>query len=402
MTGTTNTSSGNYDGTIKVAGNDFVNSAGQILHLVGINNMNMVACPNNTADDPSAVAHVALIAVWKANVVRIPMDEDCWLGINGAVNSGATYQTTILNYVTALHNNNMYAILCLCGVAPSTIQSTIYPVEMLPDSDHSPAFWSSVAAAFKNDPGVIFDVYGEPNGLGGTAGWNCWISGGDSCGLDSTHSIGYRSSGAQTLINDIRAAGATTQPILVAGLNYAEDMSRWLEFKPTDPSNSIAASYHIYDTYGCAPSCYTGVLLPILAANYPVVTSEFGEFDCAGGFVTPYMNWADQNNVQYLAWAWNKFSCTRGPSLLSDYDGTTTAYGAAIKTHLQAIAPRPARRYSLVRALFRVPSLAKKWLHAHSTRHSAAVAMLKSVVDVLSISQWLGDAGLNAAKPIRE
>lgn len=49
----------------------------------------------------------------------------------------------------------------------------------------------------------------------------------------------------------------------------------------------------------------------------------------------------------------------------------------------------------LGRARSRVPSLAKKRLHPHSMRHSAAVALLKSGVDLSSISQWLGHASLN-------
>jgi integrase/recombinase XerD len=49
----------------------------------------------------------------------------------------------------------------------------------------------------------------------------------------------------------------------------------------------------------------------------------------------------------------------------------------------------------LRRARARVPNLAKKRLHPHSMRHSAAVAMLKSGVDLSSISQWLGHASLN-------
>jgi site-specific recombinase XerD len=38
------------------------------------------------------------------------------------------------------------------------------------------------------------------------------------------------------------------------------------------------------------------------------------------------------------------------------------------------------------------PSLAGKRLHPHSMRHSTAVHLLKSGVDLVSISQWLGHA----------
>ena len=41
------------------------------------------------------------------------------------------------------------------------------------------------------------------------------------------------------------------------------------------------------------------------------------------------------------------------------------------------------------------PSLKSKKLHPHSIRHSTAVALLKSGVDFVTISQWLGHAGLN-------
>jgi site-specific recombinase XerD len=46
----------------------------------------------------------------------------------------------------------------------------------------------------------------------------------------------------------------------------------------------------------------------------------------------------------------------------------------------------------LDRARLDVPTLAHKRLHPHSMRHSAAVALLKSGVDLSTISQWLGHA----------
>jgi integrase/recombinase XerD len=49
----------------------------------------------------------------------------------------------------------------------------------------------------------------------------------------------------------------------------------------------------------------------------------------------------------------------------------------------------------LARARSRVPGLVKKRLHPHSMRHSAAIALLKSGVDLSSISQWLGHASLS-------
>ena len=52
---------------------------------------------SNTPAEDAATA--AAIASWQMNAVRIPLNEDCWLGINGApaAYSGANYQTAIEN-----------------------------------------------------------------------------------------------------------------------------------------------------------------------------------------------------------------------------------------------------------------------------------------------------------------
>jgi site-specific recombinase XerD len=41
-----------------------------------------------------------------------------------------------------------------------------------------------------------------------------------------------------------------------------------------------------------------------------------------------------------------------------------------------------------------MPTLATKRLHPHSMRHSTAVHLLRSGVDIVTISQWLGDASV--------
>jgi site-specific recombinase XerD len=56
-------------------------------------------------------------------------------------------------------------------------------------------------------------------------------------------------------------------------------------------------------------------------------------------------------------------------------------------------------RYILARQCERArsvcPALAKKRLHPHSMRHSTAVYLLKSGVDLVTVSQWLGHASIN-------
>ena len=47
------------------------------------------------------------------------------------------------------------------------------------------------------------------------------------------------------------------------------------------------------------------------------------------------------------------------------------------------------------RAQATTPSLVGKKLHPHSMRHSTAIYLLKSGVDLVSISHWLGHANIN-------
>jgi len=70
-----------------------------------------------------------------------------------------------------------------------------------------------------------------------------------------------------------------------------------------------------------------------IAKKVPVVFGELGERDCAAVFVTPVMDWADQQGWSYLGWSWNTASCSTFPALISNYDGTPTAFGLGFRTH---------------------------------------------------------------------
>ena len=84
---------------------------------------------------------------------------------------------------------------------------------------------------------------------------------------------------------------------------------------------------------------YWDNVIATIAKQMPVVTSEFGEKDCRTSFVNQYMNWANQHNVSYLAWAWwTPTDCT-ALGLLADWKGTPSAYGQAFYDHFRATNP---------------------------------------------------------------
>jgi hypothetical protein len=272
---------------------------------------------------PPPQSFVDDIVAWHANAVRIPLNEDCWLAINGApaTYSGSAYQTAIEQYVALLRKNGLYVIVDLHWNAGGTDQAM--GQQAMADSDHAPAFWTGVATAFKGDSGVIFDLYNEPHDVT----WSCWRDGGCQTG-------GWTVAGMQALVDAVRGTGATNV-VMAGGVAYAGDLTQWLANKPSDPTGNLAASFHTYNFTGCPDAtCWSSQLEPV-AAQVPVITGELGENDCAAGYIDAYMPWADANGVSYLGWAWNaEFSCGDGPSLLTDWNGTPSTYGTGLKTHL--------------------------------------------------------------------
>jgi endoglucanase len=341
---------------ISISGNHFVNQDGQTITLHGVDEESTeYACYDGYAysSGPLDATDAAAIASWHANAVRVPLNEDCWLGINGepAYGSQAGYQQAIEDYVQDLNADGIYAILDLHWSADGTQQSD--GQREMPDG-HSQAFWASVATTFESDPAVLFDIFNEPEGNDDNGGfpvnWSCWENGGCTVPNNSDDSDAeanpptYTATGMQALVTAIRNTGAT-QPIMIGGLNYANDLTGWLANEPTDPDNQLAASFHNYQGENCqAESCWSSQIAPV-AAVVPVVTGEFDE-DCPVSPTDPdfdnqYMDWADQNGVSYLAWGWvapDTAEPCMGQFLITDSsDDPANPNGVDLQDHLAAL-----------------------------------------------------------------
>jgi Cellulase (glycosyl hydrolase family 5) len=337
---------------LRVRGNELVDGPGRghVVQLRGVNRSGLeYACiqgwgffdsPHpDRVDDP---AMIAAMLSWDIDVVRVPLNEDCWLGLGGTAatgRGGAPYRKIVTAYVRALNAAHLYVILDLHWAAPGQTKAT----QQLPmaDADHAPAFWRSVAATFRRNHTLLFDLYNEPYGIG----WGCWLHG---CQIPATGGApAYRAAGMQALVNAVRSVGAT-QPLLLGGLKYSGDLSGWTAHAPHDPSHQLVAAEH---NYGTLSPCTAGCLSAILATHrgHPVVFGELGETDCAQGYIDQMMRFADAHGIGYLGWSWNATSpggptCAGGPSLISSYNGTPTPFGYGLRNHLRKLGParRPA------------------------------------------------------------
>src|SRR3954447_15861695 len=101
---------------LMVTGNRITDASGTPVMLRGVNRSGTeYACQQGWGifDGDSDLASVQAIASWRVNYVRVLINEDCWLNINGIdpLYAGANYQNAITGYVNLLNANGIYVEL---------------------------------------------------------------------------------------------------------------------------------------------------------------------------------------------------------------------------------------------------------------------------------------------------
>lgn len=297
----------------------------------------------STLDAMSASDQVAVeakaIAAWGVNTVRLPLNQDCWLGTRGAPVSDefeertvTMYRDRVREFVNALNDEDIVVVLDLHS--RKRIATPEFGNLAMPDSQ-SLAFWRSVASDYQHNPSVMFDAFNEPYSRYGPTDklvfdltWACWRDGGCAAPVEddqtaTTGRVTYPVQGMAAVVAAIRDAGAE-QPVLLGGLDYANDLSHWLEFAPDD--DQLVAAFHSYDFKACStPACWDSVLAP-LADSVPVITSELGATDPLAGYVSDYLDWADDHNIGVLFWVWADHP-SDPMALVTDQTGAPTPYG---------------------------------------------------------------------------
>ncbi len=318
---------------ITVSGNQLMQN-GQPVRLIGVDMSNsQYYCLGHNAQPfgmPADSASITALASWHVNAVRIMLNQQCWLGLDGEphATTSTNYRESIEKFVAMLNSAHIETILALYSNFPLTYaakgnHSKLKAMPMA-DASHSKALWTSVATAFRNYSGVMFDLYNEPQEIS----WACWKNG---CTIGGQLYVGM-----QQLIDTVRQAGAG-QPLLLGGVDFSNNLSEWLAYEPTDQLHQLIASVHIYASTTCSiVSCWNKEVAPV-TRHVPVVTGEFGAAGCSTTLMKQYMKWADKHAVSYLAWAWSPGPCTTIGPLLTSYSGTATPYGSVFQSHLVAL-----------------------------------------------------------------
>jgi endoglucanase len=283
--------------------------------------------------------------VWHANVVRLPLNQDCWIQDANNRAYDPSYSAVVDEQVMWAKKYNMDVILDLhwsdrgdYAVGYNCVQASNSNCQQDMADAHSVIFWQQVAARYKNEPQVIFELYNEPK-IGGympsTTNWDTWLNGGTSSSF-AVH-------GMQELYTAVRNAGANNL-VIVGGLAWSFDLSGV-------SSHAVAGTDIIYNThvYNQNPASTWFAKFGSLAAMYPIIATEFGDHSgsCSTGVVTDFTNYAKGNAVggsnapgNKLSWtAWAFYvpatPCTF-PALVNNDWVTPNAMGQVVQNALIA------------------------------------------------------------------
>jgi endoglucanase len=331
---------------LHVSGNALLDARGRRVHFHGVNRSGTeYACVQGWGifDGPSDAASAKAIASWHVNGVRLPLNEQCWLGINGVKPeyAGPRYREAIVRYVDLLNRYGIYVELSLMWAAPGAYQATYQSGG--PDADHAPAFWASLAKTFRHNANVILAPWGET-----IVDANCFLNGGVCEATFGPDNRPYQIAGMQQAVDVMRRAGYRGV-IAIPGIDYANDLSEWLSHRPRDPLNQLVAEAHVYAFNTCGTvACFQSTLEPI-ARRVPMIFGELGDLsegkNCGSRYISQFADWADEHDVGYLTWTWDTWgNCM---ALISDYSGKPfSPYGKWVKRRYAATrsAARPIPR----------------------------------------------------------
>ena len=378
--GSDNNGAGSPAPSVRVHGNQLIDANGNILQLRGVDVSGLEFAHINGQPQPDGWGNqkpnLSAIAAWKANALRVPLNEASYLGYtcydppSGSAHKpdpSGEYKLIVKQIVKDATARGWYVILDLHKNAPNgTVSGKLVPIapqssaqNEMADEDHSLAFWTALATDFKGYPNVIFDLFNEPHldnfippsGVSsGNFAWNILRDGGIGkifYGANTTFTQNWKSAGMQAMVNAVRATGATNV-LMTAGISWSQDNSQWVQFAPHDPLKQLALSWHAYPKFGAkfgTPDYNLPGFAPgyswaqaVFDAGYPIIIGETGDQSSDGTTSAPFLagllSWADQRNVSVIAWGWNAWGAGSA-DLIKDAAGTPTdGEGVAFKNWL--------------------------------------------------------------------
>lgn len=195
----------------------------------------------------------------------------------------------------------------------------------LPDGQ-TERVWQELAPIFAGDPGVMFELYNEPDLMPSTAAWNTWLDGGPAV---EPSGIGCLAVGMQRLVDDIRAAHANNV-IVVPGIYFETTLAGMPALTdPVSPSSPQLA-YGVHYPLPSGPISVWDASFGRVAAQAPVIVTEWDEnstTDCIPNAPAASSLLLDYLAVKQIGVV--GFAFDLPGTIVSDYSGyTPTSYAS--------------------------------------------------------------------------
>jgi hypothetical protein len=293
------TAAGASEPAFHVVGNKVIAPNGQefvpygfVLYCLAQTNL---SCLTASSSNPvtNVQATEAAARFWHSNVVRIQVAQE---HLFDQQPYDKAYLAQVDKEVDLVNSLRMVAIV--------TLQEEEFGGPPMPTATTT-AFWKLIAAHYKSNANVFFDLYNEPR-LPATEGeswlWNIWRNGGTAAYKGTS----YRFVGMQSLVNTVRSTGANNI-IIAEGNGHDKDLSGIPQYA-LDGSN-IA--------YGMEPDLKSDDLTPAQwAANWgnlsdsvPILMEAFQQNPSTGSCLTTsptvlpqLLNYLHSKNLGLIVW----------------------------------------------------------------------------------------------------
>lgn len=315
---------------LRVRGNRLAGPDGREVWLQGLS---VDSTQWNPAGERTLETIPVAIEKWKANVIRLPLNDNFWFGRGKPPkmpsNNAEAYRQLVDAAIEKASSRGAYVALDLHSFGA-------------PKERHA-AFWKDVAERYKNNPAVFFELFNEPHSIS----WKIWRDGGDLNSPDNKNTDvnpaenkekqeGAATVGMQALVDSVRATGARNI-VIAGGLDWGYDLSGVVDGYALNDrdGNGIVYSSHIYPW---KKDWQEKVLAA--AEKYPLFIGEVGTPPDWKGwdFIPPEQRWEDLGKGEWapdvlgliqkhrLHWTGFSFHPNCGPQIISDWQFTPTPY----------------------------------------------------------------------------
>jgi endoglucanase len=295
----------------RVKNNQVLDKNGAVHYFHGVDRPTLEWSPDG---ERISLSDFKNMAAWKANVVRIALNQDNWLFGNVAKGYRATVKQAVewakragLDVILDLHWSDQ-------GGAVAAAQQKMADANSI-------TFWKEVAEFYRDDGRVLFELYNEPHDIT----WEVWLNGGSAGNFTAV--------GMQQLYDTVRATGAKNL-VIAGGLDWAYDLSGVATHRIQ--GENIMYATHPYSRNDWKPVSSFDEKWGFLTATDPVIVSEFGDNPdqgCTTDYTPVVIDYADRRGASWTAWGWYPKDC-QFPSLIADWSGRPSAMGQVVKDAL--------------------------------------------------------------------